>query len=332
MPVSKRRIGSGLIAVSCVAVLALWPPGARGAETVGMITEMRNGGGRIEVRAAGGGAWRPAAPLQALRPGDAVRASASAWAVLVLSGGRGNVKVDAAGSPFMVPAPPPGGGKAQKALGLLESSFSYLSAGAKEPLQAVLSTRGAARPPVILSPRNGPVLPESLTFEWLGSRFSRYTIRLAGPAGAVVERAGVVGARFDYPPDAPSLSAGVRYTVQVVGVNHPPQEAWFEVADPTRAQAVRRDLAELGQALGPTASPNTVAALRAGFLAGNGLMHDARLVLIAALAKDPDEPTLHLLLANLYSRTGLPDLAAESYDEAQFLMGRGAAEPPSEKR
>ena len=33
-------------------------------------------------------------------------------------------------------------------------------------------------------------------------------------------------------------------------------------------------------------------------------------------------PGLHLLLGDLYTRTGLTDLAAESFDEAQFLMSK----------
>jgi len=321
-----------LVGTVCLAAL-LVPPlvRAQAPGTAAMVTEIKNGRGRMEVRAAGGAEWRPAAPLQALRAGDAVRASANAWAVIVLSGGRGNVKVDVAASPFVVPALAPGESKAQKALGLLQSSLNYLSSGAKEPLQAVLSTRGVSRPPVILSPRNGPVLPGPLAFEWLGSRFSRYAVKVTGPGGAVLEQAALTGARFDYPAGGAALTPGVRYTFRVVGGNHPPQEAWFEVLDPARAQAIRRDLAELEQALGPAASPNTLVALRAGFLAGRGLMHDARIAVIAGLTKDPDEPTLHLLLANFYSKTGLPDQAAESYDEAQFLTTGGAREPAPAK-
>jgi|GEM_PF-457874 len=354
MPASQWLGRSLGLAMTAAILAAAWPAGARGAETAsqrearsgetaghgearsgetaGMITEIKNGRGRVEVRTAGGAEWRPAAPLQTLRAGDAVRATADARAVVVLSGGRGSVKVQAAGSPYLVPLPRPGESKTQKALGLLESSLNYLSSGTKEPLQAVLSTRGASRPPVILSPRNTAVLPDPLAFEWLGSRFARYAVKVVGPAGPVLERAGVVGARFAYPADAPALAPGVRYTLQVVSGQLPPQEAWFEVVDAGRAQAVRRDLAELEQALGPTPSPSTLAALRAGFLASNGLYHNARLVVTAALAADPDEPTLHLLLANLYGKTGLPDQAAESYDEAQFLMTRGASEPPPAQR
>jgi len=42
---------------------------------------------------------------------------------------------------------------------------------------------------------------------------------------------------------------------------------------------------------------------------------------LAALEKDRDEPTLHLLLGNLYSQSGLPEQAHQSFDEARFLMG-----------
>ena len=101
---------------------------------------------------------------------------------------------------------------------------------------------------------------------------------------------------------------------------HPTQEAWFEVREPARAQAIRQDVKELEQAFGRTVSPNTLVALRAGFLARNGLVHDARLILVTALAKDPDEPTLHLLLGKLYETAGLRDQAAEAFDEARFLM------------
>ncbi|MBI4587263.1 MAG: hypothetical protein HY725_00370 [Candidatus Rokubacteria bacterium] len=296
------------------------PADGQGSEAAGMITEIKVGRGRVEVRPAGAQDWRRAGPLLALRAGDAVRATEDASAVIVLSGGKGSVKVVATGSPFVVPAPQSGESKAQKVLTLLDASLGFLSTTAKELPRATLSTRGGARPPVILTPRNGLVLPDSLTVEWQGSRFSRYTIRIIAPEGVALEKKDLAGARFDYPPDAPPLKPGVRYTVQVVSGNHPVQAAWFEILDPNRAQAVRQDLAELEQAVGPTVSPNTLVALRAGFLARNGLFHDARLALVAALAKDPTEPTLYLLLGSLYAKAGLPDQANESYGEASFLM------------
>ena len=116
-------------------------------------------------------------------------------------------------------------------------------------------------------------------------------MRLVGPSGPVVERREVTGPRWAYPADAPALAPNVRHTLQVTATGQPTQEAWFEVVDAARA-----------------------------LLAREGLLHDARRVVVAALDADRDEPTLHLLLGDLYTRTGLGDLAAESFDEAQFLL------------
>lgn len=156
--------------------------------------------------------------------------------------------------------------------------------------------------------------------EWLGSRFARHTVRLAGPSGPVVDRREITGPRWEYPADAPALAPNVRYTLQVTSGGLPAQEAWFEVVDAARARAVAGDLTGLEQELGPAVSPTSRAVMRAGLLAREGLLHDARRVVVAALDADRDEPTLHLLLGDLYTRTGLADLAAESFDEAQFLL------------
>lgn len=319
MKASRWVVGCICLAI-CLLMLLPSPARGQGTETAGMITELKVDRGRVEVRSAGAQEWRKAGPLLALRSGDTVRVTDDASAVVLLSGGRGSVKVTKANSPFVVPAPQSGESKAQKAMTLLEASLGFLSATAKEEPRATLSTRGGPRPPVILSPRNGPVMPGFLTFEWHGSRFSRYTVRIVGPGGVVLEKKDLTGARFDYPPDAPPLTPGVRYTVQVLAWGRPAQQAWFEVLDSSRTQAIWQDLLELEKAAGPTASPNTLAALRAGFLASNGLLHDARLSLIAALTKDPDEPTLHLLLGTLYEKSGLSEQAAEEYSEARFLL------------
>ena len=43
---------------------------------------------------------------------------------------------------------------------------------------------------------------------------------------------------------------------------------------------------------------------------------------MAAIAQDPDEPTLRQLLGYVYDRVGLIDLAAQEFDEAEFLATR----------
>jgi len=311
-----------LLLLLVAASFAPAPPArAQSAETAAVITELKPGRGRVEVRPAAGGDWKPARPLLALRVGDQVRTSDNASAVVLLSGGRGTVRIEGVSGAFTVPSAA-ATGQGQKARALVEASLGFLAGTTKESSQAVLATRGAARPPVIVSPRNGRVLPETLAFEWLGSRFGRYTVRVVGPAGPVVEKREVTGARWEYPADASALSPGVRYTLQVTAAGHPAQDAWFEVVDAERARAVASDLAGLEQELGPSVSPTSRAVLRAGLLAREGFLHDARRVVVTALAADRDEPTLHLLLGDLYTRTGLTELAAESFDEAQYLSSK----------
>jgi uncharacterized protein HemY len=65
--------------------------------------------------------------------------------------------------------------------------------------------------------------------------------------------------------------------------------------------------------------------LRAGFLAHNGLLHDARLGVVEELARQPDEPSLHCLLGDLYARQGLPEEAMESFAEARYLTSGAAS-------
>ncbi len=302
------------------ALLALaGPAAAQTGETAAVITEIKPARGRVDVKPAAGGDWRPARPLLALRAGDVVRTTENASAVVLLSGGRGTMRVEGAAGSLTVPGAS-AAGQGQKAKALVEASLGFLAGTTKESTQAVLATRSAARPPVILSPRNGPVLPEALAFEWLGSRFNRYTVRLLGPSGPVVDRREVTGPRWEYPADAPALAPNVRYTLQVTSGGQPTQEAWFEVVDAARARAVAGDLTALEQELGTGVPVTSRAVMRAGLLAREGLLHDARRVVVAALDADRDEPTLHLLLGDLYTRTGLGTLAAESFDEAQFLL------------
>jgi hypothetical protein len=327
MGATKRTLTRWISLLALPITLALVGP-ARSAEreVAGMVTEIHPGEGQVEVRSAGTEHWRPAVPLLTLREGDTVNTTQDAWAVIVLTGGRGSVRVDEANAPFGVTAPSVDRSRLHKGLKILEASFHFLATTPRELPQGTLGARAGMKPPAILTPRNGLVLPDSLVFEWRGSRSSRATVRVVGPEGLVLERTDLAGARLPYPRSAPPLRAGVRYRFQLVPAWAPPQEAWFEVADPTEAQAIRRDLQDLEDALAAAPPPPaTLAALRAGVLAGHGLLHDARLGLAEALVRHPDEPTLHFLLGDLYARQGLSEEAAESFAEARLLMNAAAA-------
>jgi hypothetical protein len=292
-------------------------------ETAGMITEIKVRRGKVEMKTADAD-WYRAQPLSALRAGDQVRAVGDASVVVLLTGGRGTILVKPRNSPYTVSAPRADESTAQRARSLLSTSLGFLAAGPKEPPKAVTSSRSGNRSLEILTPRNGLLLPDPLTFEWLGDRFSRYHVRVTDASTMVFERKGVVGARLVYPLDARPLKPGVRYQLQVEVTGSKPAEVWFEIVDEARAAEVRDRLKQLETSLGRRVSPTSRAAVRGGALAADELFHDARLVVLAALAKDPDEPSLHMLLGNIYLKTGLPKLAAQSLDEAQFLLSRPA--------
>jgi hypothetical protein len=305
------------VAIVLACLVALAPPlAAQPRDMVGVVTEIRPGRGRVEVKAAGAD-WRPAAPLLALRAGDVIRATDDAVAVVVLGSGRGARRIDAASSPVVLEAAAPGDGTARKALALIEKSLDFLSLTTKEAPRGLLATRGPAPPPTVLTPRRTLVRQAAVTFEWVGGARSRYTVRLTGPGGVVFERA-VVGSRLTYPDGAPALAPGARYAVDVIAEGQRPERAAFEVLGAERAQEIARDLAEL-EAIGPGASPTSTAVVRAGYLAEQGLFHEAREVVVLALRADPEQAALHLLLGNIYDRTGLPSQAGLAFAEAEWL-------------
>ena len=302
-----------------VVVLATAPMVSAQVRDVGaMITEIKAGRGRIEVRGPGASDWRPAGPLLALKVGDSLRATEDAAAVVVLAGRRGTVQVDAGSSPFVVTAAP-AESKLQKAFLLLEGGLGFLGSSPRETPKPVLSTRSTARPPVILSPRTGPVMPGDLQLEWQGYQFARYAIRVTGPSGIALERTGLTGGRLAYPADAPALVPGAAYTLELYSGQTRVDATRFEIADRPRADGVRRDLREIEQALGPDVPPSSRAVVQAGFLASRGFLHDARAVVVTALASDSDQPSLHALLGDLYERTGLQREADEAHDQARLL-------------
>jgi Tfp pilus assembly protein PilF len=91
---------------------------------------------------------------------------------------------------------------------------------------------------------------------------------------------------------------------------------------PTEIASIRENLTALDPPALPGYPKNTLILMRAGFLFEQGLYVEARKELQAALTADPDEPSLHLMLGHVYERTGLTALAAEEFDEAQFLSSR----------
>jgi hypothetical protein len=318
MGIVRRRSVIVLISLG-LALGAAHAALAQRAEIVGVITEIKPGRGRAEVKPAGATAWHSGEPLQALRVGDEVRVSEDAAVVVLLSNVRGVVRVDAARSPYLI-AQPPRPGKAEKARILVENSITFLSACAKEAPRAILLTRETFRRFAILAPRESVVLPGPLVFEWVSDPRTSYTLRVVGPSGVVLERNDISGGRFEYPADAPALAPRVRYALEITGSSSVSDVTHFEVLDAAAAATERDGLDQLAASLGAGASPPSLAVAQAGMLADHGLIYDARRTVLAALVRDPAEPTLHTLLANLYLLSGLLQPARASFNEARRLL------------
>jgi hypothetical protein len=308
-----------LLSLLCtITFLSMGAP-AWATDPVAVLTEFRQDAGEVAVRRAGEADWSRPQALLALRPGDQVRVSGKSRAVLVFTGGRGTMTVTQANSPLTVEAPT-GKTATERVRDLLGSVTQFLLAQPKAVSYQSLSVRSvAAVPPLIVSPRETRLLGGPVTFEWSGAERLRYRLRVLGPDGLQWEQANLRRQPVEYPASAPPLRPGVRYRWEVVAEGHPGQSAQFELLAGPEAGRVRAALGDLQPAALPGFPQNTVVLMRAGLLLQERLYYDARRELLAGIAADPDEPALHVLLARVYEGTGLPELAAQAHDEAQFL-------------
>jgi len=136
------------------------------------------------------------------------------------------------------------------------------------------------------------------------------------------ERANLPRKPVSYPASAPVLESGVRYTWQLEPTGQPVQQAEFEILPAAEAARVRESLDILAPASLPGYPPSSIALMRAGYELRDGLYADARRELLTALASDPDEPTLHFLLGQVYDTIGLSELAQREFIEARDLSSR----------
>jgi len=308
---------SGVIVAAVVVLTAAL---AWAQEPLAVLTEMQIKGGKVEVKTAAEPDWQTPKPLLSLRPGDQVRVTGGGRAVLVFTGGRGTQVVTQTNSPFTVQAQA-GDGVSDRAKAVMGNVTTFLLGQQREKTYQSLSVRSVrAQPPVILAPRDSRVLPGGLNFEWTGSDRLKYRVRLLGPQGNLLwEQPELDRKPLAYPAGAPALTPGVRYTWELDTKEHGVQRASFDVAQPADAARVKEALASLTPATAKGYPPATLSLMRAGLLFQETLYADARRELVTAIATDPEEPTLHLLLGHVYDRIGLKGLAANEFDEAEAL-------------
>jgi hypothetical protein len=305
--------------VIVTGILTLVATVAWAQDPLAVLTEIQLKRGKVEVRPSAQAEWQTPRPLLSLRAGAQVRVTGEARAVLVFTGGRGTQLVTQANSPFTVAAgtTPATSDRAKAVLG---NVTDFLLGQQREKTYQSLSVRSVrAQPPVILAPRETRVLPGAVAFEWAGSDRLKYQVRLLSPQAAVVWEQADVTRPLAYPASAPELKPGTRYTWELSTREHGVQKASFEVASTADALRVNDALGVLTPASAGGYPPATLALMRAGLLFQETLYADARRELVAAIGAAPEEATLHLLLGHVYDRTGLRQLAASEFDEAEAL-------------
>jgi hypothetical protein len=286
---------------------------AEAQDTVAVITEIKLNRGDVQVRSPGKKAGEKPALLQSLYAGSQIQATKDASAVVLFTDGMKTVTVNEKNSPFEVK---PGEGKA--ASGGVKEAANSLLGKKKPPTYVALAVRSGKQAPVLVSPRNTKLMTDSPTFQWMGMERQPGTVRIYGPEGLLWSAENIALTQIKYPASAPRLKPGVEYSWTIEKKGFPVEKVLFKLVPPEEAKAVEEKVASLDKTQG--LSKNTVAILKAGLLTSRELYHDAREALSEAVKDDPDEPTLHFLLADIYDKTGLKNLAGEEYSESDYLL------------
>jgi hypothetical protein len=283
-------------------------------EAVAVITELKFNRGDIQLRASSGAAPAKPAVLQSLYAGNVIQTSGDAVAVVFFTDGSRTVAVDEKNPNFEIRAGQsknsPAGSKVREVAGLLLGKK-------KPPTYVALSVRGKPQPPTLLSPRNTKLSNDAPIFQWMGMDQQPGSVKVFGPQGVIWSADNINLTKIAYPASAPRLQPDVEYAWVIEKKGFAVNRVSFKLLRSADADAIKERMAELSSV--SDASRTTLAVLKANLLMSKELFHDAREVLIEAIAADADEPTLHFVLAELYDKIGIKNLAGEEYNEAEYL-------------
>ena len=311
---ATRRIFSAYTLMVFLFLAATSSVQAQNQDAVAVITELKLNRGDVQIRMPGKANSERPAVLQSLVPGTQVLVSKDALAVILFTDGSRTVTASEKNSPFEVKASAAKPGAGSNPL----AQVAALLLGKKEaPTYVALATRGSKKPPALLSPRNTKLMTETPNLQWMGMDQQVGTVRVYGPEGLVWSAENIALTQIKYPSTAAPLKPNVEYYWTLEKKGFAPEKASFKIVAADEAKAVQQRLSSLQQNMG--ASATTLAIIKANFLMSNELFYDARELLLDRVKSDPDEPTLHFLLGELYDKTGLKALAGEEYGEAEFL-------------
>lgn len=285
---------------------------AQSEDVVAVLTEIKFNRGDIQISHPGKTAER-AAVLQSLYTGSKVQVSNGATATIVFTDGSRAVTVDEKNSPFEIKP-------AAKTAGRLKEAADSL-VGKKSASNFVgLAVRGKTRGPTLLAPRETKLLTATPRFQWVGVEGQPSAVKISGADGVIWSAENIAGTQIVYPASAPALQSGIMYSWSAERRGVTAEKAAFSLLGAEESRAIKARLAEIDAADG--IPKTTLAILKGSLLISKELYYDARETLLEAAKSDPQEPTLYFLLGEVYEKTGLKNLAQESYSEAELLTER----------
>jgi hypothetical protein len=291
---------------------------AQGEEVIAVITELKLNKGDIQITHPGRSTAERPAILQSLYHGSRLHVSKNAVATILFTDGMRTVTVDENNSPFEIKS----AAKSAHGHGRFKDVANTLLGKKSPPDLVPLTVRGKSRGPTLLTPRETKLLTPTPRFQWVDMEEQPRTIKVFGPSAMLWSLENVAATQLDYPSSAPALRPGDQYSWSVEERGGPAEWATFTLLSPEESQAIQDQLAEIGSS--DTVSETTVAVVKGSFLISRELYYDAREILLEAAIADPEEPTLHFLLGEVYENTGIKHLAQEEYSQAQLL---GTKEP-----
>jgi len=286
---------------------------AQGEDVVAVITELKFNKGDIQIMHPGKPAAERPAVLQSLYAGSKVQVFNGAAATILFTDGTRTVNVDEKNSPFEVKP----GAKGASGSGRLKDVANTLLGKKTSSNFVALAVRGKSRGPTLLTPRETKLLTPTPRFQWMGMEGQPSTIKVSSSNGLIWSVENIAETQIVYPASAPALQPGVQYSWSAEKRGATPEKAAFSLLNTEESRAIQARLAEIDASDG--VSKTTLAILKGSFLISKALYYDAREILLQAAKADPEEPTLHFLLGELYDKTGLKSLAQEEYSEAQLL-------------
>jgi hypothetical protein len=169
--------------------------------------------------------------------------------------------------------------------------------------------------------RHTKLLTKWPQFQWEGRANAAATLKVMGPKGEEVWSVkNLPPKQIQYPQTAPALLPDVYYSwvIEMEGIKY--SGGRFKILTDDELGALKARLAEIESQ--SNLGKATQRVLQISYLISQELYYDARERLIEALETDGNEPTLRLLLAEVYQRTGLDNLAGENAQIAAELATR----------